>query len=87
MYPESYWNYRVVQFEDGEEVYHQIHEVYYKYDDISMWSEEAVPVGGETVEELRRDLQMQMDALDKPVLLAKDLPGYAGAEEVKHKVV
>lgn len=77
------WNHRVMRHkhtfpESGEtEVTLAIHEVYYKdqtvddcqvsADDVG-FTENAVTVTGESIEELRSTLRLMLNALDKPVL-------------------
>jgi hypothetical protein len=72
------WNYRVVRFEDGEDSFFQIHEVYYSGDGkITMWSEKAVGVSwceSEGPNGGKNELELFTAALERPVLNAKDLP-------------
>lgn len=64
----SHWNYRVVE----EDSFLSIHEVYYTdAGEIDGWTD-ATHAGGESVKELRRELEMMLRALDKPVLRVKD---------------
>lgn len=61
------WDYRVVRHvEEGDEWY-AIHEVYYEKDGVSA-TENAIPVGGTTIDELREDFKKQAHALDLPVM-------------------
>lgn len=69
----SHWNYRVVKkhFEPPyeKEFRYGIHEVY--YDDegrISMLSVESMDPHGESLEEIKTDLENMMKAFDKPEL-------------------
>jgi hypothetical protein len=68
------WNYRVIHRNDDptllyEDVY-AIHEVYYEDDvPVSMAVDPSCPQG-ETIEELREDLEHYRTALDKPILEA-----------------
>lgn len=71
----SHWNYRIlahpphpIQKEDLA-IYLEIHEVYYE-DDGTPGGPTANPVsvGGETVEEVGKVLEMMKAALEKPVL-------------------
>ena len=64
------WGYRVVD-RDG---YYRIYRVYYDLKKIIMHSDSAPIPGGETVEELRQDIEMMRDALSRPILNAEDLP-------------
>lgn len=53
--------------------YYEIHEVYYDRDgEITDWSTDAVAVGGDTLQELHSDIEMQKEAFDKPVLVVKE---------------
>jgi hypothetical protein len=54
---EMSWNYRVVKSE-----------VYYEDGKVDGWTEDAIAPGGETVDELREELQRMISCLDKPVL-------------------
>ena len=78
------WNYRVrvsmhpslSEDSDEEEVY-EIIEAYYAQgsNNIIMWAEpKDVQPCGESVEELRDDLQAMLRATERPVVLAEELP-------------
>ncbi len=64
------WNHRVMRFPDPlHEEWLEIHEVY--YDDNgqhTMYTEEAVSVAGEAIEELRETLSRMEKALNQPIL-------------------
>jgi hypothetical protein len=63
------WNYRVLQHEGN----FAIHEVYYEDGKPTSCTEDPVaPFGEDTVEELRRDMELMMRALNEPVLNYKD---------------
>ena len=70
------WDYRVIKHIDEGVVSYQIHEVYYDEDQvIKSWTENSIKPYGETPEELKKDILMQLQGLDKPVLdfdLCKD---------------
>lgn len=64
------WNYRVYKCKEKEEEYYAIHEAYYapyKEEPHSYTVDPVAPMGN-TLEELRSDLQMMLAALDKPVI-------------------
>lgn len=70
------WDYRVIRkVQDGFESY-GIHEVYWRSDGtVEAITENPVIPYGETPEELKKDILMQLQGLDKPVLdfdLCKD---------------
>jgi len=68
------WNYRVIQ--RVEPTTYAIHEVYYDNGIPKLVTENAVAPMGESPEELRRDCQHYILALDKPILdYDKDFPG------------
>lgn len=68
----SSWNYRILMWKNIF-TYYQIHEVYYNgNDEITDWSADAVTVGGDTLQELYSDLEMQKEAFDKPVLVVTE---------------
>lgn len=63
------WNHRVIKRESGDEYWYAIHEVY--YDDnkqIETLTEEPVYPVGESIDDLRAELQWMLEALDNPVL-------------------
>ena len=62
------WNYRVVRRIVGGEVTFGIHEVYYDGDRPKTTTECPIDPYGETLEELKDDLDRMREALDKPVL-------------------
>lgn len=65
----SHWNYRVIKSKDGEDDYYQVHSIYYNDNsEISAKSLHAAKAGGNTLEELRSDLQRMLEALDKPII-------------------
>lgn len=67
------WNYRLVrrQTEFGEKV--AIHEVYYNSDDEPRsCTVDPVPVAGEDIEVLEKDVEKMKQAFDKPVLDYED---------------
>jgi hypothetical protein len=71
------WNYRVIKshLPNGEEEF-GIHEVYYDENgNPSMTTERAIAAYGETLDELRADVQRQLEALSKPVLTMDDFVG------------
>ena len=70
----SYWNYRVLKKHcpTSKEDTYQVYEVYYSdHDEIEYWSAEPDTALGGNLTELRDDLQHQLEALDKPVLVEK----------------
>lgn len=64
------WNYRVMKREYPDKRYsYAIYEVYYnEAGKAEMQSVDPMYIYGETLEELKADLQLYMKALDKPVL-------------------
>lgn len=80
------WDYRVIRKKLDNEVYFEIHEVYYDNQlpeftadrdrTICGLTEEASSPFGETPEELKKDLEMMIGAFDKPILdFCKNLVG------------
>lgn len=60
------WNHRVMRYADGSL---GIHEVFYNDDGNPVsWTEEAIGVAGDNLEELREELTHMLRALDKPIL-------------------
>ena len=69
------WNYRVVQRVEQTCTTYAIHEVFYGNGIPKLVTEDAVAPMGESLEELRRDIEHYMLALDKPILdYDKDFP-------------
>ena len=70
------WDYRVIKHIDEGVVSYQIHEVYYDEDQlIKSWTENSIKPYGETPDELKEDILMQLQAFQKPILefnLCKD---------------
>ena len=64
------WDYRVIKHVRQGESWLEIHEAYYEKgeDEPGSWTEESVKPMGETVEELQKDLEYMLQALEKPVL-------------------
>lgn len=65
------WNFRVMKCVHKGETCFRIHEVYYKTNsdsEVDGYTEDGVAALGETVDELREELQRMLLALDKPVL-------------------
>lgn len=67
------WRYRVIQTDTEDCLLFRIHEVYTDADPGLTWTEEAMEPMGETLDELRSDLEAMLRALDEPVLLLSQL--------------
>lgn len=68
--PSTYWNYRVIE---SEEVF-CIHEVYYNSKgEITAFSEDPITPLGDTLDELKGDLEYYLQALDRPVLKKEEI--------------
>ena len=69
------WNYRIMKHEEKGQVYYQIHEAF--YDDLEQeatsWAGPIEP-GAETVEGLKADLDLMLQAFQYPVLEPKQVP-------------
>lgn len=70
------WENRVVKtiekIKGVEHVFYSIHEVY--YDDngiINGWTEEAVRVGGDSIDDIRHTLFLMKKSLERPILTEK----------------
>lgn len=64
----GHWNHRVVKQTDGDETWFGIHEVFYDEEQGTGWTENAVSVIGQSVDDLRWVLEKMLLALDKPVI-------------------
>lgn len=63
------WNYRVLAYPDGQEVFFQIHEVYYDENKVPNGAtEKGIKVNGSSLEEIEEDLKRMKECLTKPVL-------------------
>ena len=83
----SYWNHRIIQrirkSSDSEEACYQVHEVH--YDDsgnIHSWTKDAVTPSGETLDDLKREIEHHLKALSKPVLIEVSANGKEVLQEV-----
>lgn len=74
------WNYRVLAHKEGDEVYFQIHEVYYEEKHLG-YTENGVTVGSEDVEGIKWVLDLMRECLEKPILSVEDFPNEYKPEE------
>lgn len=63
---EDFWNHRVVFHPDHK--FYAVHEVFYKNGEAWGYTVDGDTPMGETVEELKEDLQRMLKCLEKPVL-------------------
>lgn len=69
------WNYRLVRVPlDGEDVVCVV-EVYYEGETITSWCQASAPQGGDR-DEYMSDVLHMMVAASKPIIAARDLPGW-----------
>jgi hypothetical protein len=67
------WNHRVMKSKDGDDDYYQIHEVYYDKDDkVNGYTARGTLPCGNSLEELREDLERMLKSLDKEILDYED---------------
>jgi len=67
------WNYRVIAHEYKDELYFEIHEVYYNDDGVpEMCTVDAVEVAGESLAALSQTLDWMRKALREPILNIAD---------------
>lgn len=83
MYPESYWNYRVIRKKetiDGEEhIYFGIHEVYYEDKKPRAVTSNPITLDGwESTKYLKNTVRMILPAFRKPVLDFDDFKDSGG---------
>jgi hypothetical protein len=62
------WNHRVLKHEDKDLPYYQIHEVYYEDGKPTSCTKDGVLTWGESLDDLKWQLQKMLEALDNPVL-------------------
>jgi hypothetical protein len=69
----SHWNYRVVKSIVDDEPSYAIHEVYYTEGDVPKTiSHNPMFPFGDTIDDLKLDLQKMIECLEKPVLNIED---------------
>jgi hypothetical protein len=69
------WNHRVLAHETNDEVYFQIHEVYYDKDgNPDGYAEDGTTVGGESIESISWVLEEMTKCLKKPILSVNNFP-------------
>ena len=75
------WNHRILPPKDGDEMFFQIHEVYYdKKGKPNSYTANGVSVGAENLEGINWVLDKMKECADKPVLLVDGFPDeYNGA--------
>lgn len=77
------WNYRVAVFgrptgAGDVEAEHHIIEAYYEHHDsdvIVMWSEDLHATSADSLDGLKADLRLMLEACEKPVVNGDELPG------------
>ena len=75
------WNHRILAHKDRDEMYLQIHEVYYDKDGKpEEYTANGVSVGAESLDGIKWVLDKMKECVNKPILLADDFPNeYNGA--------
>ena len=69
----SYWNYRVLATKHDNEVYLQVHEVFYTDDGVpNGYTENPVSIGSESVKGIKWQINKIKECLKKPILWAGD---------------
>lgn len=63
------WNYRIIKRTYEDDDYYELHEVYYEEGNKFSWTVDAICPYGETVEELRSNIDMMLVAFSKPVMV------------------
>lgn len=78
------WNYRVLAHKDEDEVYFQIHSVYYSKEGVADgYSETPSIIEAESIDIMKVELGMLSEALKKPILWARDRFPEEYSENVK----
>lgn len=77
----GHWNYRIIKCikeakigkTDYTDVVYRIHEVHYdEQDKIKGWTQDPIHPLGETVDELKSNLEQMMEAFKKPILIKEN---------------
>ena len=74
----GHWNYRIFKNEAGELGFI---ECFYTDQGKPRWRTEFIGAFGETVEELKQDVEWMLKAFDKPIMTASDFPQSSGEED------
>lgn len=67
------WNHRIVKFKSEHGEYLGICEVYYDEDDKPFAHDKEPSVQGETVEEIKQQLEWMLESVKKPILDQLDI--------------
>lgn len=62
------WNYRLMAIEHDDEIYIQVHEVYYEDDKPVSYTEGPITMGGENIGEIKWSIDKINEGLKKPTL-------------------
>lgn len=84
-----YWNYRIIEkyHKDTDSTTYHIHEVFYdSKGNIEAWTEPIEPMG-ETLEELRSDMNLMLLAFEKPVLTEKMIEASISSKDSEFKTM
>ncbi len=69
------WNHRILAHKDGDEIYFQIHEVYYdEKGNPNSYAANAVSVGDESIEGINWTLDKMKECVNKPILSVDNFP-------------
>ena len=69
------WNYRILAHEDGDDLFFQIHEVYYDEEGkVNGYTENGVIVGAESIEGINWVLDKMKECANKPILSVHNFP-------------
>mgnify|MGYP001030655988 FL=1 len=69
------WNHRILAHKDGDEMYFQIHEVYYDKDGKpDGYTANGVSVGAESLDGINWVLDKMKECLEKPILSVENFP-------------
>ena len=69
------WNHRILAHKDGDEIYFQIHEVFYdKNGKPKSYTANGISVGAESLNGINWVLEKMKESTAKPILLADDFP-------------
>lgn len=67
------WNHRIMAHDENNEIYLQIHDVYYDENNIPhSYTSKPVTIGGHNIKQIKQTLNKMLECTTKPILWAGD---------------